>query len=69
MRRNIRTNVLNRVAVNRQRVQVGRDRQDREAAAIRALAAPIPARVSDKVQSLDVAYSARRCSDKQEQKE
>ena len=69
MRRNIRTNVLNRVNANRHRIEQAREREDREAAAIRALAAPIPARVSDKVRSLDVSDSAHRCSGKQEQKE
>jgi hypothetical protein len=60
---------LNRVAANRQRIEEARQREEREAAAIRALATPVPARFSDKVQSLDVAYSARGSSGKKEQKE
>jgi hypothetical protein len=69
VRRGIKTNVLKRIAANQRRVAKARERDEREAAAIRALAAPIPARVSDKVQSLDVAYSAHRSSCKEEQKE
>jgi len=69
MRRGIKTNVLKRVNANRQRVEEQRLREEREAAAIRALAASVPARVSDKVQSLDAAYPACIPSDKEEQKE
>jgi hypothetical protein len=69
VKRGIKTNVLKRVAANRQRIEDTRERYGREAAAIRALAAPVPARVSDKVQSLDVAYPAHRSSGKEEQKE
>ncbi len=37
MRRGIRTNVLKRVVANRQRIEEAREREEREAAAIRAL--------------------------------
>jgi hypothetical protein len=69
MKRGIKTNVLNRVAANRQRIEEARQREEREAAAIRALAAPVPARSSGKVLSLDFAYSARWSSGKKEHKE
>jgi hypothetical protein len=69
MRRSIQNSVRQRIAANRQRAEQERQRDEGEREAIRALAAPIPARVSDKFQSLDVAYSAHRSSGKEEQKE
>jgi hypothetical protein len=69
MRRSIHNNVLQRITANRQRIEHARLREEREAAALRALAASVPARVSDKGQRLDAAYSACIPSDKEEQKE
>ena len=68
-KRGIAANVLERINANRQRLQDARLREEREAAALRALAAPVPARVSDRVQTLDAAHSARIPPDKEEQKE
>jgi hypothetical protein len=69
VRRSIQNNVRERISTNRLRIQQAHEREELEAAALRALAASVPARVSDKVQSLDVAYSACIPSDKEEQKE
>jgi hypothetical protein len=69
VRRGIKANVLKRIAANQRRFEEARLRDEREREAIRALAAPIPARISDKVHRLDVSDSAHWSSGKEEQKE
>ena len=68
-KRSIRGNVHQRISANRQRIEEAQQREEREREAIRALTATVPARLSDKVQSLVYATPAHRFSGKKEQKE